>query len=288
MKYFCTVADKNFLSRVKALNSSLQKYSEDYKLFVLCIDDDMKFNHKNITEIYLSELLNKDSQLNNSRNYEPSEEALRNTSTIDDAKKLQFIWSLSSYFTNYCLNLNDVKSDLLYIDADIYFFDTWKEIYKASDFCDIGLVEHRMPWTGDSGKYNVGILYFKKNHNGIECSKFWKDCLLDNKNPYAREYGKCGDQKYLELFPRFFNNVISLDDFIGHLAPWNLRFHEYTDKQILWNSKIQNITYYHFSNFNFDDKSFIPGKRHGILDVSSVPLVQSLHEHYHKVLLSYA
>lgn len=290
MKYFCTIADKNFISRVKALNSSLKKYNRDYYLLTLCIDNDMVFYDSNIIVFNLKNLLREDTLLSQSQNNPPSEEALRvSGGDINKAKKTQFTWLLSSYFSDYCLNLNIVKEDLLYIDSDIYFFDDWTKIYKTiPEYINVGLVEHRMPFTGDSGKYNVGIIYFKKNSTSINCTSFWKNCLLNHTNKYYDNYGKCGDQKYLELFPQLFDGVYSLDNLFGHLAPWNLQYHQYTDTQILWNNQLQNIMYYHFSNFKLTDNSYIPAQRHGINDVSSVPILQKMHQEYYEVLKSYA
>ena len=290
MKYFCTIADKNFSSRVLALNESLKKYNKDYTLLTLCIDEGMSFHEDNILNFDLSTLLQEDENLYIAKNNKPSEEALRVANgDYDKAKSLQFTWLLSPYFSDYCLNLDMVKDDLLYIDSDIYFFDNWTKIYNSiTSNINIGLVEHRMPWTGNSGKYNVGIIYFKKNNISKDCASFWKNCLLNTNNQYYSEYGQCGDQKYLELFPKLFEGVYSLDNFFGHLAPWNLPYHEYTDTQILWNNQLQDIMYYHFSNFKIVDESFIPAPRHGIGDVSSVPILQMMHQKYYEVLQSYA
>lgn len=288
MKYFCTVSDKNFWPRVCALNHSLKKFNNNYRLLTLCIDfDNTIIGDDNIICFNLKDLLESDSLLQKCQDNPPSAEALRNR-TFNEAKNTQFIWSLASYFSSFCLSLDYVTDDLLYIDADIYFFDDWSKIYQHVNNIDIGLVEHRMPWTGNSGKYNVGIVYFKKNINGINCANFWKKCLLDTNNQFYKDYGICGDQKYLELFPILFKNVESLDNNIGHLAPWNLPYHSYTDKQIIWNQQLQNVMYYHFSNFTYNDKTFSPAPRHHIEDVSSVPLLQSMHEEYHEILKYYA
>jgi hypothetical protein len=287
MKYFCTITDRRFLSRVYALNDSLGKFNKDYKLLTLCIDfDEPQSTKDNIVFYKLNDLLN-DTELLKAKNNPPSPEALLNRN-YEEAKNVQFVWSLSSYFTNFCINLDFVTEDILYIDADIYFFSDWSIIYNYTKHMDIGLVEHRMPWTGNSGKYNVGIVYFKKNTNGINCSDFWKNCLLNTDHEFYKDYGGCGDQKYLELFPSIFNNVDSFDNYIGHLAPWNLPYHQYIDNKIIWNNHIQDVMYYHFSNFYYDEQSFIPAPRHHIHDVSSVPLLQKLHEEYYNTLKKYA
>lgn len=292
MRYFCTVADNNFLARVKSLNHSLKKYNANYTLLVLCIDKDMNIDDDNIKTFYLDDLLSQNQQLRDAQNNIPSAEALRVAGNDQiKAKQIQFTWLLSPYFTDFCINLDFITENLLYIDSDIYFFNDWTEIYKSiPKDTSIGLVEHRMPWTGDSGKYNVGIIFFQKNATSIDCTKFWKNCLIDTNNKYYKEYGQCGDQKYLELFPILYDNVISMDKFIGHLAPWNLVYHQYTDNQIIWDNQYQNLMYYHFSNFTLSNNKdgFIPAPRHGINNVSSVPFLQRIHEEYYSVLKSYA
>ena len=76
-------------------------------------------------------------------------------------------------------------------------------------------------------------------------------------NPFYAGYGQCGDQKYLELFPSIFgkDNVCIIDENIGHLAPWSASFHEYRDEKIVWESRDQDLYFFHFAHFVPDFKS---------------------------------
>lgn len=285
MKNFCCVADFNFLNRVTALDKSLKKYCDEYVLHLLCLDREIYENIKsnNIRTYLIEDLLKEDSLLEKSKNNNPSEESLINCNgDTEKARRLEFIWSLSAYFSWYCLeNLN--IEDILYIDSDIYFFDDWRKIYKNIKEKDsVGLVEHRCPYNPKNGKYNVGIVYFKNNFDGYKCATSWKNWLLLEANEFKKTHGSCGDQKYLELFPQLFQNVFVFDNFIGHLAPWNLEYHQYKDNKIIWNTEEQDLVYFHFSNFfpDFKNNTYIPAPRHGIIKLQNQFLKKIYDEYF--------
>ena len=137
MKTFCTVADYNFRRRVWALNQSLIKFSNDYTLYVLALDQKAKqefsknnWKNYNIKVISIDDLKCADNHLLNCSQNKPSYEALNVANgDIHKATYMQFIWSLSAYFTWYCLETFQPE-DILYIDADIYFFDDWTKVYN--------------------------------------------------------------------------------------------------------------------------------------------------------------
>jgi len=292
VKRFCTTSDINFLHRGLSLYESLSKHNDDFELFYLCSDEESYQKLKGldldrIIPISLEDIFKKDPTLEAARDNEPSYEAINvGNKTGCNPKKVQFFWCLSSYFTWYILDREDTDS-VLYIDPDIYFYSDWELIYEEIEQKSIGIVRHRIPYSPAVGEFNVGILYFKKDLTGYACSTFWKDCLLDNKNKYYGTHGMCGDQKYLELFPPLYGeeNVCIIDKKVGHLAPWNLPYHRYTDKKIIWNHQVQPVVYYHFSDFkaHYDKGYYEIGPRHGFTkDITSqMPiLIQDLCSEY--------
>jgi hypothetical protein len=297
MYHICSVADNKFINNVLALDFSLKKYSHNYTLHLLCLDD-LIFNHiknnppDNIKLYLIEDLLSSDPLLQQSKTNKPSREAIVNAKgDYELATQIQFIWSLSSYFTNFCLHiLKDINS-ILYVDSDIYFFDNWEKIFLICEEYDIniGLVEHRIPFIHNNGKYNVGIIYFKNNNIGKQCSELWKSCLLNTNNEFYNEYGDCGDQKYLELFPKLYDRVFSLDQYFGHLAPWNFQFHKYMNNQIMWENKLQNVMYCHFSNFkpDYTNNTYLPAPRHGINNISHNAFLKNIYNEYFTQLKKY-
>jgi|TARA_X000001388_G_C2230097_1_gene122800 hypothetical protein len=286
----CTLADQNFTLRFLALRDSIRKYTSDYKINLLCLDDKIYNTVKNnCEEVFchnIKDLIESDPKLKECQFNKPSYEALNVcNNNAKKAQRLQFIWSLASYYSWFCLFKQNLE-DIIYVDADIYFFQTPEKLVDLRDLGSIGLIENRVPYSAANGLYNVGIVYFKNDTPGRKCLEFWKECLLNQNNKYAKEYGTCGDQKYLELFPKMFNKIFSFDEYVGHLAPWSVNYHKYAADKIIWNGKVQSLLFYHFSNFSVDfkNKSYIPASRHGILNIKNNIFVSSLYDQYFKNL----
>lgn len=241
MNIYCTVSDYKYLVKGVALYQSLEKHNESFKLYYLAIDneaysqllrlksefpEDFKF----LMPISIYDLHNED--IKHMRKLKASK--------YGDAYS-QFCWALTPYFTNWCLlRFVEEGNCVYYVDSDLYFYDSITEIQKELGEKSIGIISHRGP-NGDVGEFNVGIVVFRNSEAGRECSKLWKDWLIDENNPYYVEYGTCGDQKYLELFPKlFFSETVVLDKTFHHFAPWNADKIDY---------KLP-LVFAHYSHFN--------------------------------------
>lgn len=290
MTNICTIADDNFRLRFLAMRESIERQGSDCNLNLLCLDDEIY----NFVKAYcgdvkcyrIEDLVTDDPGLALARDNDPSYEALNVCKgNVKEAKKLQFIWALASYFSWYCLEKLQLP-DILYVDADIYFFNSLEYIEDLKNTGSIGLIENRIPDTSANGRFNVGIIYFKNNKQGMACCEFWKECLLNPKNEYYTEYGVCGDQKYLELFEKLYEEVFVFDDYIGHLAPWSLPYHKFMGNKALWNGKFQEVIFFHFSNFdyNFKDKTYIPARRHNVLSLTPNSTPHKMYEEYYNCL----
>jgi len=216
---FCTIADKDYLTKALAMYQSLCENVEDFTLYFLCIDDEtyLKLDELNLSNIYyfqvpLLEAL--DNELIKAKN---------NPQSKYGTKYSQYCWCLTPYFTNFILTHYIEDSEyLMYVDADIYFYGNPQIILDEMNGKSVGIHTHRFspPFKEvDTGWYNCGIVVFKNDFVGIEMSDNWKSWLLNQNNEYFEKYGTCGDQKYLELFQRFCD-VSVFDENILHGAPW--------------------------------------------------------------------
>ncbi len=241
---FCTVSDRKYLSKGLALYESLNIMNSDFKLFYLCIDEFCAnyiaaLNIDNLIPIPLSMLEDADPELRQAK--------LNPRSKYGDEYS-QYCWSLTPYFTNFCLH-NYVRNNeqIIYVDSDLYFYKPFKDILTAIGNKSIGIHTHRFtpPFKDfDNGWYNVGIVVFRKDIVGLSASNEWKDWLLHPNNKYYQQYGTCGDQKYLELFPiNYPENVSIFDVDILHAAPWCSD--DINGREIYW---------YHFSHFWIDEQ----------------------------------
>ena len=284
MKNFCTVSDKNYLHLGLSMHESLSKSDTDYTLYYFCVDEEsfefLSGYDSRIVPISITQLCETNEHLKKLKTVEASFEAKNVSNTekangddVNDPNQWQFLYSLSTFSINYCLK--DLNLDhIMYVDADIFFFEDF--MYAFNDVGDksVGVVEHRIlhPNPHPAGQFNVGIVYFNNDITGLGASDFWLSCLKDPNNEFAAEYGAYGDQKYLELvYEGSEEDAIIIGDTCGHLAPWNLPFHQYDEKNemIVWEGSRQKLVYWHFSNFvpNFDNGTYILARRHLVQDV---------------------
>lgn len=265
MNHLCSISDSNYMPKLLALyNSLVATQADPFTLHVVCLDKTTKDfitkkNKQNFHAIDIEDMEMADFQLRYTRYYgTPSQEAISNaTSQRKDPRYIQYCWALASYTCSYMLERHSVPS-ILYLDSDLFFYRNLSGIYEEIGSKSIGIVRHRINYSPSVGEYNVGIVYFKNDPAGRSCCRWWKSVLLDSNNKYAKEYGVCGDQKYLELFAPLFgkDNVCVIDETVGHLAPWNMYSHEYprnTDKVIVWEGKTQPIYYFHFAHFVYEN-----------------------------------
>lgn len=258
MKEICTVSDFNYLSKGLALYESLIEYSDNFILNYLCIDDKSfkflkPFETTNLKVWSVNDLLKNDKNLlqlkNNNYRY--------------------FCWSLASYFSNFLIKKNN--KSVTYIDSDILLHDNIDLILNEIGNKDVGIFRHRqfeLTSNRPDGLYNVGIVFFKNSDLGKLLLNWWSDAVLHMKYPHL---STCGDQKYLEEFPRLCpKDRIFIDGNIGHGAPWQWQLFNYddyeTDGTIIWEGEKQKLIFSHFSQFDYDinNDTYIPSKEHHI------------------------
>ena len=258
MKEICTVSDFNYLSKGLALYESLIEYSDNFTLNYLCIDDKSfkflkPFETTNLKVWSVNDLLKND----------------KNLSQLKNNNYRYFCWSLASYFSNFLIKKNN--KSVTYIDSDILLHDNIDLILNEIGNKDVGIFRHRqfeLTSNRPDGLYNVGIVFFKNSDLGKLLLNWWSDAVLHMKYPHL---STCGDQKYLEEFPRLCpKDRIFIDGNIGHGAPWQWQLFNYddyeTDGTIIWEGEKQKLIFSHFSQFDYDinNDTYIPSKEHHI------------------------
>lgn len=248
MRIYCTLSDKNYLKFGKAMIDSIQQSSsEDFLIYYLCLDNDTFLSLDSykpfVIPVNLSEVEKAIPELENYKNRKSYRE---------------YCWSLASGFSYYLLT--EVKSpDILYVDSDVYFYQDPKLIFEEIGDKSVGIIRHRHNTNlSPDGEYNVGVVYFKSDEDGLNTLKFWLDCVVSETH---KEYATCGDQKYLELFNTVCKNLCVIDEKIAHGAPWNFRLYVYDffkyDGSVIWGNKKQPLVFNHFSKFSINSNGSI-------------------------------
>jgi len=255
MLNFCTLFDKNYLYKGLALYNSLKVHCPDFKLWILCMDNEtleliQKLNLDSIQTISLSEFETKD--------------LLRVKS---ERNRAEYSWTCTANLCRYLLTNKKVDA-VTYLDADLMFFDDPAPLFEEIDGYSIAIIEHRFPkgqekYEKTVGRFNVGFVYFKNDQNGLACVNWWADRVIEW--CYDRvENGRFGDQMYLNDWPERFKGVLIIKSKRIGSAPWNIKD---TDTSL--------PIFYHFHAFKLlaDDKFieakgyFIPAKKRQLLYV---------------------
>ncbi len=254
MKHICVVSDYNFLSKGLTLYESLLRKSSDFVIHYLCFDQESfdklsKYSNETLT-VY-------------SDKYFLDNKTLRDLKSED---KKYYSYTLASFFSDYLIK--ELKSDITYIDADIYFHQDIDSVFQEIGDKEIGIFRHRQydpRIPNGNGWFNVGVVHFKNNDIGRNTLSWWADAVLHRKYP---ELATCGDQRYLDAFVSLDRTNLFIDGNIGHGAPWQWMLYNFDsyveDGCIVWGDKRQKLIFSHFSQFEYSisEDTYTPSTMH--------------------------
>ena len=225
-EHFVTCFDSNYLPQGIVLYNSLQKYSIGSILWVICVDNKAKeilekYNFEKMRILFLKDLEN--------------EELL---SVKPNRTSGEYIWTLSPFLPEWIFKQDNNIERVTYLDADMFFMNDPSPIFQEFDNSakQVLITEHGYDKEYDisnlSGRFCVQLIIYKKI-GSEEVLNWWKEKCLEW--CFAKfEDGKCGDQKYLDMWPILFPekvHILSNNNLI--MAPWNTSRYPSKDL-ILW------------------------------------------------------
>jgi len=218
------------------------KENKELKLYVLCLDDDVKKLIKN----------------NNIKCKTISLEEIENFSKSLLKKKYKKISEkIGVYrlaYANYLLRKLNI--DVHLIDSDTYFFSDISnleniiiKLNSSISFCKHNFFYKTKEMNDLYGVYNAGYIYFRNDKNSFHflvkyrklCQKYISWEVKKNiKNTFA-------DQTYLEELIKIFSSIKIINDEGVNCAPWNIGNYKIIKKNddIYVNNK--RLIFYHFS-----------------------------------------
>lgn len=242
---FCTLFDKNYLTRGLALYGSLQQHAGDFTLWILCMDD-VVFDI--LSKLHLDHVM-----LVRLADFEDPE-LLKIKPT---RSPVEYCWTLTPSWPLFLLRNHPELGHITYLDADTFFYSSPKPIYDEYAGHSILIVSHnyakRFAYKAPlSGIYNVEYLTFRNDAAGLACLQWWRERC--NEWCYFRfEDGKLGDQMYLDDWPTRFKGVKVLENLGGGVAPWNIERFKFSlrDQSVYINDLPVIFFHYHaFKLFN--------------------------------------
>lgn len=218
MIHYCTYFDRNFLTRAIALHRSLVRHSPPFSLWALTLDEDAHdalaaLGLEGVRPIRLQELEAADPELL----------AVKGTRSI-----VEYYFTCSPVLPRYLLRSYPEIDLITYLDADLLFYSSPQPIFDELGAGSVLIVPHRFPENlrhlEIHGVYNVGLLSFRNDNNGLAVLDKWRTDCIDW--CYDRvEDDRYADQKYLDRWPGL-PGVVVLENPGAGLAPWNvMRYH---------------------------------------------------------------
>jgi hypothetical protein len=240
--HFCTYFDSHYLTRGLALYSSLLEFSPPFQLWVLCLDDETErilsaLNLSNIRLIPLAQLEAHDHEL---------------AQVKSNRSRIEYYFTVTPCLPQYILNQHPEVDVITYLDADLLFFSDLTPIFDELGSNSVLIIPHRFPATLKArekyGLYNVQFLSFRRDEHGLACLGWWRERCLEW--CYDRLEGdRFADQKYLDVWPGKFKQVVVLQNVGAGVAPWNLANYTLRRKQERSYVDEHPLIFFHFHGF---------------------------------------
>jgi hypothetical protein len=236
-----TLFHANYLTRALTLYGSLERHAKgEFELVMLCMDD--------IATRICEQLSLRNARVVSVRELEQHDKTLvgvKPTRTM-----AEYCWTCVPSLLMYLLEEVTGVETAIYLDADLMFFSNPKPIFDEWGDADIAIHEHRSApryrsretW---AGKFNVGWVGIRNGAQGRKCLARWRDqcievCTVDS------ERGLCGDQKYLDEWPRLYDQLVVLQHKGVGLAPWNVECYKLTSVDGVPNVDGVPLIFHHF------------------------------------------
>jgi hypothetical protein len=252
MRHFVVMSASNYLAKSLALYESLREfYGKEFKLYYFCFDNQAfetlrKLDMENIIPISLTEF--EDEELLSIK----AERSFAEYFYTCTASTILFV-------------LEKYKADMaIYLDSDIYFYDSPEILLREMTDKSVMITEHRYTktWKKESpGKYCVQFMPFKNNLIGISVLKWWRNecikwCYLRNEN------GLWADQGYLNDWPERFEGIHELKHIGGGVAPWNVLQYKFVNPggnisgiELSTRNRF-DLVFYHFQGVRLFDNNY--------------------------------
>ncbi len=244
---FCIILSKYRLYQGIALYRSLQFNYPSFSMVILCVDDETydicsKLGLERAILLREADLLNEELII------------AKGTRRLNE-----YCWTLKPFLLEYVLQRLNNVANVIYMDADICFFNSPKRLFKQNDPYNILLSEHDYldkdrQVESFCGKYNSGFIVFRNCPTSLNALRWWQEKCIDWCYDGVDE-GRFGDQKYLDSFPALFDGVYSIKTPGINIAPWNDSRYTFRHRGNDIYVNENKLICYHYCGFRIMDKN---------------------------------
>lgn len=281
---FFTICSANYLAYARTLHHSLLgAYGKSLKFYVFLMDEiGERFNPTqfSFTIIEAREL---------------------NCPNFYDMAARYSIMEMNTAIKPFCFQYifgMGTDDQVIYLDPDIFVLSKFVELEKvlASETTSIVLTPHSTAPLMDgknpddkqllrAGAYNLGFCAMRKSASADAMLTWWgnhltRDCLV------AVERGIFVDQKFCDLVPSYFDNVVIFRHAGYNVAYWNLlgrKVVQQTAEHGVWTASDQPLRFFHFSGV-IKDKPDVFSKHQDRFSVEEIGDARVLLQNYLRLL----
>jgi lipopolysaccharide biosynthesis glycosyltransferase len=281
MKIAFTICTNSFLSLARAAAKSFLKHHHDYEFFVGIIDPrdpDIEKYYEGFKIVYCDKI-GVDGLESMAKSYNISELSC----------------ALKSYFTRFFIKEYPSASEILYLDADLFFYAPLAELAGLHTEYDIVLTPHIInPMVFDgkqpdeiaylaTGTYNGGFFSMRVTENSRRFINWWCERMRDYCF-YSLEQGLFVDQKWMNLVPVFFDKVFIIKAPGYNVSYWNLHERSISlENDQYWVNKEDKLRFFHYSSINLK-QGILFYKQQDRFTETSLPLVKDLFMKYRELV----
>lgn len=238
---FCSLVSSQYMIKELTLYHSLKKHSDNFHLWICCIDDNsynalLKMSLENVSIIHVREI--EDNELL----------SVKKTRTL-----AEYCWTLKAPLILHLIKNYNLNS-IIYCDSDLYFFSNPQILFDKLQGYSMFMCRQRGDYELEKihGSFQAGLLGFRNDKNSLEILHWWREKCIEWCSNIPDIYNeRWGDQKYLDRVPHLFSSVNLINNLGINAAPWNLvmnnnhKVNKIGDEVFIENDK---LVVYHFGS----------------------------------------
>lgn len=215
MHLYCTLFDRNYVTRGLALYGSLLRHRKEFRLVVLCLDET---THGILTTLALPNM-----ELVSLSSLEESDPELVRARPQRTA--VEYYFTCKPVLMKFIAEKHKNARWITYLDSDLFYFSDPRLLEREYEGGTVALTPHRFPprlaERNQFGRFNAGWVSASCGEDGRRFIDWWRARCIEWCRLEVQE-DRFGDQKYLDQVPILFSHVTILDHVGANLAPWNL------------------------------------------------------------------
>lgn len=239
VEHYVTLFDNNYLPMGMCLHASLMAHGGAFVLWVLCMHDTV---HAHLTRLALP----------NMRLIRLAEaENMSLLGVKSTRSRVEYCWTITPFTAQFVFDRDPSAERATYVDADVFLLASPAPLFAELESAGkhVLITDHAFDpqyaaAAAENGRFCVQFITFDRSAAAAGVMAWWQARCIEW--CYARiEDGKCGDQKYLDVWPELFGDAVHvLADLDLALGPWNAEH-----RHRLAAGRTLRPAFYHFHSF---------------------------------------